>query len=61
MRIKIGKKWFACSPEQPIMVELTETDKRNIANMAESATCYAMFDSADTMSKEDKLAWMSEE
>lgn len=61
MRIKIGDKWFACEPGQPIMIVLAEGDKRNIANMAEGATCYAMFDKADAMSPEDKFAWMNKE
>lgn len=58
MKIKIGDNWYECRPEQPIMVELTETDKRNIANMHPDATRYAIFDDYDNTSTDDKLAWM---
>lgn len=61
MRIKIGKKWFACSPEQPIMIELTAVDRRNIANMSEGATKYAVFDNEGGMTGQQKLDWMDEE
>lgn len=60
MRIKTGSQWFECRPDQPIMVELTDGDKRNIANMHPDATRYAIFDDNDDWSKEQKLAWMDE-
>lgn len=31
MRVKIGDQWFEAEPDRPIMVELTEEDKKNIA------------------------------
>lgn len=61
MRVKIGNDWFECTAEQPIMVVLTDGDKRNIANMADGCTRYAIFDDADEMSADEKFAWMSEE
>lgn len=58
MRVKIGKVWFECHPDQPIMVELTPQDKVNIANMHPDDTKYALFDDNDQTTKEQKLAWM---
>ncbi len=61
MRVKIGNQWFECSPSQPIMIELTEADKRNISNMAPDATKYAQFDDGAPMSKDEMLSWMDAE
>lgn len=60
MRVKVGNTWHECNPGQPIMVELTDADKRNIAGMAPSATRYAVFDDADQTTPAEKLDWMSE-
>lgn len=61
MRVKFGSNWLECGPGAPLMVELSDADRRNIANMAPDATKYAVFDDADATSAEDKLAWMGEE
>lgn len=58
MRIKVGDDWHHVEPGKAIMVELTDADRRNIANMAENATKYAVFDDADPRSTNQKLAWM---
>ncbi|WP_202306484.1 hypothetical protein [Mesorhizobium sp. L-8-10] len=42
------------------MVELTDGDKRNIANMHPEATRYAVFEDDDGWSNEQKFAWMDE-
>lgn len=60
MRIKVGDQWFQCEPGQPIMVELTDGDRRNIANMHPDATRYAIFEDDDGWSNEQKFAWMDE-
>lgn len=60
MRIKVGNQWFQCEPGQPVMVELTDGDKRNIANMHPDATRYAIFEDDDGWSNEQKFAWMDE-
>lgn len=56
MRVKVGSEWFEAKDGQPIMVELSEADKTNIANMAPEATKYAVFD--DNQTSDEKLAWM---
>ncbi|BCH33224.1 hypothetical protein MesoLjLc_51540 [Mesorhizobium sp. L-8-10] len=61
MRVKIGQKWFAVEPGQPIMIEFSDGDKRNIAQMLPEATRYACFADDDPLvSNEEKLKWMSE-
>lgn len=61
MRVKFGANWLECGPGAPLMVELTKSDRRNIANMASDATKYAVFDDADATTAEEKLAWMGDE
>jgi hypothetical protein len=58
MRIKIGNEWHEATAEKPVMVELSEDDKWNIAHMAPEATKYATFTDDDKRSKDEKLAWM---
>lgn len=58
MRIKVGDQWHQVEPGKAIMVELTGADRRNIANMADGCTKYAVFDDADQRSADHKLAWM---
>ena len=61
MRVKVGDQWFEAGPGRPVMVELTPADRRNIANMAESATRYALFHDADAAVPSDrKYGWMAE-
>ena len=60
MRVKVGSKWYESEPGQPIMVELTPTDKKNINDMSHDATRYALFADDDTTS-EQKRAWMGDD
>lgn len=60
MRVKHGDQWFECEPGKPLMVELTEGDKANITNMHPDATKYAVFDNSDTMTVDEKRAWMAQ-
>lgn len=61
MRVKVGDTWYEATFAQPIMVELTDVDKANIANMLPTATRYAIFDDDhELQSVEDKMAWMEE-
>ena len=39
MRIKVGDTWYN-GKDVPVMIELSESDKTNIANMLQSATKY---------------------
>lgn len=60
MRVKVKDTWYECEPGQPIMVELKDGDKANIANMSPQANKYAMFHDEDskTMSTEEMFQWM---
>jgi hypothetical protein len=60
MRVKIGSKWFDCMNGQPIMIELSEKDRANIAAMHPDATRYALFDDNELMSVEQRFDWMDE-
>lgn len=60
MRVKIGETWFSCELGRSIMIELEERDKQNITAMHPDAHYYALFDDAETSTKEGKLAWMKE-
>jgi len=60
MRVKHGDQWIECELGKPLMVELTEADKRNISNMHPDATKYATFDDAETTTTDEKHAWMAE-
>lgn len=56
MRVKIGDEWFD-SHDEPMMVVLSDKDKRNIANMIPEADRYAQFPN-DRFSSFDMLEWM---
>lgn len=60
MRVKIGNEWYSDN-DQPIMIELTEGDKKNISNMAEGATRYAVYPT-NTFGGDSQLAfdWMDD-
>lgn len=40
------------------MIELSDADRRNIANMVPGARFYACFDDKDARTTDEKLAWM---
>ena len=60
MRFKIGNTWHKQELGQPIMVELTDADKANIANMCPSCTRYAVIDDEEFDSEEAEEQWMDE-
>lgn len=60
MRVKIGNQWFSCGHMQPIMVELTEEEKRIIANLPPDQNRFAEFSRLDLTSQRDKDIWISE-
>ena len=43
MKIMVGDKTFT-QEDGPMVIHLTEQDRRNIANMVPDATCYMVFD-----------------
>ena len=47
MRVKVKDQWYEATVDCPIMVELTDQDKVNIANMIPAATRYAIFQRLD--------------
>lgn len=59
MRVKAGDRWHAVDTTRAIMIELSDADRRNIANMAPGARFYACFDDKDARSPDEKLAWMT--
>lgn len=58
MKVKVGDRTYD-SQEEPVMVTLTEQDKKNISNMLPSATRYCMYPSDEWTAKEI-LEWMTE-
>ncbi len=60
MRVKVGNEWFEVTPDAPIMVELTDQDKKNIANMHRSCSKYACFDDYDSKDEDEHYAWMND-
>ena len=59
MRVKIGDTWYEATPDAPIMIELNIRDKLNLANMAPTATKYAVFETGGAYDTSDaKLDWM---
>ncbi|MBB3910847.1 hypothetical protein [Sphingomonas desiccabilis] len=58
MRIKIADTWHEVKLGTPIMIELSQADRRNIANMAPTATKYACFADGEPMSVDQKRDWM---
>ena len=59
MRVKIGDVWHEPTGGSPVMIELNESDRRNLANMAPSATRYASFADDETMTADEKIVWMN--
>ena len=55
MRVKIGETWYD-GKDQPVMVELTDDDKKNIFNLGEMEK-YCEFPDAG-YSTEDITKWM---
>lgn len=58
MRVKVGDTWYEVTLDTPIMVELTEADKRNINSMHPSATKYAEFHDDTPLNREERQEWM---
>ncbi|ESQ82364.1 hypothetical protein AEAC466_17220 [Asticcacaulis sp. AC466] len=58
MRVKIGSVWHKSEPGRPIMVELSDSDKKYIAGMHADASRFAQFDESDTTTYLEKLTWM---
>jgi len=55
MKVKIGDTYYD-SEDHPIMIVLSDADKRNIANMHPSATKYCVYDSS--MDNKTIMDWM---
>lgn len=55
MKVKIGNTIYSPT-EQPIMLILTDSDKKNIANMAKDATKYVGY--PDSANEDEVRKWM---
>lgn len=60
MRVKVGSTWYDCTVE-PVAVELTAEDRKNIANMAPDATRYAVLPDDAFPTPEAAWRWVAEE
>lgn len=60
MRVKMGQVWFTVRPDRPLAVELTETEKKQIAEMPGGQNRYAVFTSIDKATPEERLKWLQE-
>ena len=58
MRVKVGERWYSAEVDQPILVELLESDKKNLVNMHPDCTKYASFHSKDLRTEDVKRNWM---
>ncbi|WP_227369846.1 hypothetical protein [Halomonas sp. M20] len=56
MKVKIGNRSYDAT-EKPIAIILTDQDKKNIQNMHNNCTMYAIFPD-DWGSKEEMQAWL---
>ena len=62
MRVKVRNSWYFGTIGCAMMVELTEQDKENIANMPSNLSRYAVFDEDDPNFNAEykKIKWMKE-
>ena len=56
MRVKIGDEWYEPTPQSPIMLELTEAEKKMIREMP--GHFFAQFHDDDTRTIHDRQVWM---
>lgn len=61
MRVKVGDRWYSCVRGQPLMIELTTKDKKNIRDMLHTVMKYAAFAEDEKMTASQKLNWMHTE
>ena len=60
MRVKVGDCWYS-SDEQPICIQVSDGEQRQIANMDRSVATngkYAIFPNPEKTTVEEKLEWM---
>lgn len=61
MRVKVGNRWFSCTPEAPIMLVTTAEERKQIGEMPAHFTSYAQFHDDDRRTVAEREAWMKEE
>lgn len=61
MRVKIGNTWYGPTVDTPMLVELNEKDKENIANMPKGMHRYGMFHDDTPLNVAERMAWMRDE
>ena len=59
MKVKIGDKIYD-SAEEPVMVILTDGDKKNIANMLPECSKYCSYPDDTFKSDDDAYKWMED-
>lgn len=62
MRVKIGNNWYS-SDDQPICIQLNETEQQQIGNMDRSVAKsgkYAVFPDSDSTTATEKIDWMND-
>jgi hypothetical protein len=59
MKVKVGSKIYD-GEHEPVMVILSEEDKKNISNMLPEATKYCSFPDDVAFDPEEILKWMKE-
>lgn len=60
MRVKVGQTWYEVSAKTPILIEMTDSDRKNIAAMDPTCTMYAVFAEDDPLTTEQRLQWMED-
>ena len=57
MRVKVGKRIYS-SDKLPIMLVLSDEEKKQIADMGDGASKYAVFPNDNAMTNDEAIEWM---
>lgn len=60
MRVKVGDTWFEATVDQPIAIELTPDDRKNIGNMPSDMSRYACFHDETALEYDDMVRYVRE-
>ena len=61
MKVKVGHIWFEPEVGQPLMVQLTDADKRNLIKMFNEhphSDGYAVFHKNEQLTREQMMDWV---
>lgn len=61
MRVKIGNTWYSAK-DQPLMIEINDVQRKQIATMDPEATRYCVYDDTwkENHSAEEIMQWIKE-